>query len=356
VGSDSSTAIIDPEDLILVTGASGFIGLRVVEGLLARGHRNLRCLARPTGDLQKLDDVVRRHAAAPARVQVMLGNLLSSEDCRRAAADAAVIYHLAAGRSDMFADVFRNSVVTTRNLLRATIGHGCLKRFVNVSSFSVYSNRNNPRRRLLDESCPIETEPADRSDPYMFGKTRQDEIVTKYGKAFGIPYVIVRPGCVYGPGNETITNRVGIAAFGVFLHFGGSNAIPLTYVDNCAEAIILAGLRPGVDGEVFNVVDDELPSSRRFLTLYKKHVRPFPSIYVPHAASYIMCCLWEKGSDWSAGRLPARFNRKGWHAFWKRTQYTNAKLKDRLGWKPKVQPAEALGLYFKSCRDAALRA
>jgi len=248
-----------------------------------------------------------------------------------------------------------NSVVTTRNLLRATMGHGCLKRFVNVSSFSVYSNRNKPRRRLLDESCPIETEPADRSDPYMFGKTRQDEIVIKYGKAFGIPYVIVRPGCVYGPGNETITNRVGIAACGVFLHFGGSNTIPLTYVDNCAEAIILAGLKSGVDGEVFNVVDDDLPSSRRFLILYKKHVKRFPSIYVPHSASYILCCLWEKCSDWSAGRLRPKFNRKGWHAFWKRTQYTNAKLKDRLGWRPKVQPAEALDLYFKSCRDVALR-
>jgi nucleoside-diphosphate-sugar epimerase len=130
----------------------------------------------------------------------------------------------------------------------------------------------------------------------------------------------------------------------------------LTYVDNCAEAIILAGLRCGVDGEVFNVVDDELPSSRRFLSMYKKHVKRFPSIYVPHAASYILCYLWEKCSDWSAGRLRPKFNRKGWHAFWKRTQYTNAKLKARLGWSPKVQPAEALGLYFKSCREAAVRA
>jgi nucleoside-diphosphate-sugar epimerase len=44
---------------------------------------------------------------------------------------------------------------------------------------------------------------------------------------------------------------------------GGSNVLPLTFVDNCAEAIVLGGLVPGVDGEVFNVVDDELLTSAR---------------------------------------------------------------------------------------------
>ena len=54
---------------------------------------------------------------------------------------------------------------------------------------------------------------------------------------------------------------------------GGSNTIPFTYVDNCAEAIVLAGLVKGVDGEALNIVDDDLPSSREFLRLYKNNVR-----------------------------------------------------------------------------------
>ena len=70
----------------------------------------------------------------------------------------------------------------------------------------------------------------------------------------------MRPGAVYGPGKSQLTGRIGIDTFGVFLHLGGSNQIPFTYVDNCAEAIILAGLVQGVDGEVFNVVDDESPN------------------------------------------------------------------------------------------------
>ena len=46
---------------------------------------------------------------------------------------------------------------------------------------------------------------------------------------------------------------------GSSLHIGGSNTIPLTYVDNCADAIILAGIKHGADGQIFNVVDDDLP-------------------------------------------------------------------------------------------------
>ena len=101
--------------------------------------------------------------------------------------------------------------------------------------------------------------------------------------------MIVRPGSVYGAGKREIAGRVGIGTFGLFLHLGGSNTIPFTYVDNCAEAIVLAGLVKGVDGEVFNVVDDDLPSSRQFLRLYKKNVRRFKSLYVPHAVSYALC-------------------------------------------------------------------
>jgi nucleoside-diphosphate-sugar epimerase len=165
-----------------------------------------------------------------------------------------------------------------------------------------------------------------------------------------MPDVIVRPGVVYGPGNEAIHGRVGIGTFGIFLHLGGSNRIPLTYVDNCAEAIVLAGVKPGVDGEVFNIVDDDLPSSRQFLRSYKKSVRCFRSIYLPHALSYLLCWGWEKYSQWSGGQLPPVYNRMMWHAYWKSTQYSNKKLKNRLGWSPRTSPAEALGEYFEGCR------
>jgi nucleoside-diphosphate-sugar epimerase len=340
---------VGQDDRILVTGAAGFIGSRVVQCLLERGFRNLVCFVRPSSELAGIETIIARRPSG-ARVEVLKGNLLSRQDCEAASKDVALIVHLAAGIGEKsFPDAYLNSVVATRNLLDASLRWGRLQRFVLVSSFAVYSNCQKPHRRLLDESCPVEEHPALRGEAYCFAKVKQEQIVAEYGKNHGISYVLVRPGSVYGASKSDITGRVGIGTFGTYLHLGGSNTIPFTYVDNCAEAIVLAGLIKGVDGEAFNVVDDDLPSSRQFLRLYKKSAKHFKSIYIPHLISYALCYFWERYSKCSEGQLPPVFNRKRWHAEWKNTRYTNQKLKSRLGWKPKVSTAEGLRRYVEAC-------
>lgn len=342
--------IIGKQELILLTGAAGFIGTALVKRLLEMGFSNLRCIVRTEVSASKLLAQLNGDARAAA-VEVFQGNLLSRGDCERATSGASVIFHLAAGRGEKsYPDAFMNSVVTTRNLIEASLATGHLKRLVNISSFSVYSNRNKKVSHLLDESCPIDQRPERRGEAYVFAKVKQDEIVTEYGMRSGLPFVIVRPGHVFGPGNEAISGRVGIDSFGIFLHLGGSNMIPLTYVDNCAEAMALAGLKPGIDQEIFNVIDDDLPSSRQFLRQYKKNVGHFRSLYVPHFCSYALCWLWERYSAWSSGQLPPVYNRGRWSAFWKSTNYSNRHLKDRLGWKPTVSMKEGLRRYYEACR------
>ncbi|HWF91622.1 MAG TPA: NAD(P)-dependent oxidoreductase [Terriglobales bacterium] len=346
--ADHTSMIAGLDDPILITGANGFIGSRVVETLLRHGFRNLRCFVRPSSNLKRLETAMA--TAEQARIEVVCGNLLSAADCTRAAKNVAVVYHLAAGIEKTFPGSFMNSVVTTRNLLNAVHEEGVLRRFVNISSFAVYSNRKIRRGGLLDENCELEPHAVRRAEAYTFAKLKQDALLRAFGEKHGIPYVIVRPGAVYGPGASQLTGRVGIGTFGVFLHLGGSNRIPLTYVDNCAEAIVLAGLKSGVDGEVFNVVDDELPSSRRFLRAYKKRGRRFRSIFVPYRVFYSFCWLWEKYSKWSEGQLPPVFNRDRCAAYWKGNRYSNQKLKDRLGWRPRVQFPEASERYFEYVR------
>ena len=334
---------------ILVTGSTGFIGPRVVGNLLDRGFLRIRCLARPTSNLGRLKHEIDSRGAAD-RVEILMRSLLSRDDCSEIGRGVPLIYHLAVAGTKAFSDAFLNSVVTTRNLLDAAIEGKRLRRFVNVSSFAVYTNRGKPKWRLLDETCPVETHPGTRAEAYCYAKVKQDELVVNYGKRFGVPYVIVRPGSVYGPGKDFISGRVGVDSFGLYLHFGGSNPIPFTHVDNCAEAIVLAGLKAGIEGEVFNVVDDNLPTSRRYLRLYKNNVRSFKSVYIPHALSYLFCWLWEEYARWSHDQLPPVFTRREWAATWKKTGFSNHKIKDLLGWKPLVPTGEGLSSYLESCR------
>jgi len=339
--------ILEKHDRILVTGAAGFIGRRVVQSLLSLGFRNIRCLRRSVAEI----DLELFSEVSDARIETVYGNLLAKEDCSRVAEGVAVVLHLAAARGEKsFPDAFLNSVVSTRNLLDASAQSGTLKRFVNVSSFSVYTNRNNRTPGLIDELSEVETRAELRGDAYSFAKLKQDELVANECKRLGISYVIVRPGHVYGPGNEAISARVGISPFGFFMHLGGANRLPLTYVDNCADAVALAGVVGGIDGELFNVVDDDLPTSREFLRLYKRNVKRFRSIYVPHAFSYLFCYLWERYSKWSNGQLPPAFNTRRWYSFWKKARYSNTKIKRQLGWNPQVNTQAGLDQYFEACR------
>lgn len=346
---DRGRFIVTTDDPILVTGGNGFIGSKVVQTLLSYGFTRVRLLTRPTSESTKLVQMIAQFDEVS--VDIVKGNLLSREDCAAAAKGATVVYHLAAGVEKSFPGCFLNSVVTTRNLLDALLAAGTLKRFVNISSFALYSNRKLPRGGLLDESCEVDNELVERFDPYAYGKAEQDKIVLEYAAKTRLPYVIVRPGLVIGPGKAKIPGRVGIDSLGVFLQPGPSNRMPFTYVDNCAEAIVLAGLKKGIEGEVINIVDDNLPSSRQFLRMYKRQVGNFFSVPLPYSLFYLFNYAWEQYSKWSDGQLPPVFNRKMCAIYYKGNTYSNRKVKELLGWRPMVPMNEGLKRYFDYARQ-----
>ncbi len=333
------------DDCILVTGSNGFIGANVVEILLEYGYRNIRCFVRPSSQLGRLEKAIGQFDAAK-NIELVTGNLLSREDCRKAAERVSIIYHLAAGMEKSFAGAFMNSALATRNLMDAFLQYGRPRRFVNVSSFAVYSTLSLKRNDLVDEGCPLEDAPQERFDAYGFGKLKQEELVKQYGNEYGLPYVIVRPGYVFGPGKRELSGRVGISTFGFFIQVNGSQSLPLTFVVNCAEAIALAGLKPGVDGEIFNIVDDELLTARQFLKAYRNKVKSFRSIRIPYFVGYSLCYLWAKYATWSKNQLPPAFNGRRCAAEWKGNRYSNRKLRERLGWKPRVPMHKAMEAFL----------
>jgi len=340
----NSEYIASLDNRILVTGSNGFIGTKVIEILLEYGFSNIRCLVRSSSRLGRLEQALSSFDAG-RNVEIVTGDLLSREDCEKAAENVSIIYHLAAGMEKSFAGAFMNSALATRNLLDAFLEVGKPKRFVNVSSFAVYSNLSLKHNSLLDETCPLETASQERFDAYGFGKLKQEEIVREYAKHHRLPCVTLRPGYVFGAGKQELNGRVGIKIFGPFIQVNGSNLLPLTYVDNCAEAIVLAGLTPGIDGEVFNIVDDDLLTARQFLKTYKV-ARRFRSVSVPYWVAYSACYAWEKYSKWSKGQLPPAFNRRRCVANWKSQRYSNEKLKTRLGWKPRVPMKQAMETFL----------
>jgi nucleoside-diphosphate-sugar epimerase len=347
----NSDYIVSRDERILITGSNGFIGSKVVEALLEFGFTNLRCFVRPSSRLERLKEVFG-YFSFDNNVDLVTGDLLSRDDCRDAAERVSLIYHLAAGIEKSFAGAFMNSALATRNLMEGFLERGQPKRFVNVSSFAVYSNLALKRGALLDESCPLEAAPQERFDAYGFGKLKQEEIVREYAKHYGLPCVTLRPGYVFGTGKQELSGRVGIKTFGPIIQVNGSNLLPLTYVDNCAEAIVLAGLTPGIDGEVFNIVDDDLLTARQFLKTCKRR-KPFRSVRVPYWVAYSACYAWEKYSRWSKGQLPPVFNPRRCAAEWKSQRYSNEKLKTRLSWKPRVPMKQAMEAFLSQSDEDA---
>jgi nucleoside-diphosphate-sugar epimerase len=342
--------IINKNDFILITGSNGFIGSQVLENLAEKGYNNLKCLVRKTSNLEKLEQVFKKYPNI--NFELYKGDLLNKDDCDAITKDVSLIYHVAAGMGGSFSAKFLNSVVTTRNLIDSAVKGKKLKKFLNVSSFSVYSNFTMKRGAILDENCPLEDDYLAIYNPYTFAKVEQDKMVVDLCEKYAIPYALVRPGTVYGPGaREKLTAHIGNKTFGILLHIGGSNLLPLTYINNCAEAIVLCGLDQRTNNKVINIVDDDKISSRKFLRLYKKNVFYFKSIYMPYSVFYLFSIFWEKLAKRTHYSIPAIINPRKASFFWKGNKYSNNRLKELTNWKQTVPFEKASQLYFKYMKE-----
>ena len=146
--------------------------------------------------------------------------------------------------------------------------------------------------------------------------------------------------------------RVGLPLFGVFLHLGGGNKLPLTYVENCADAIITAGLASDAAGHVYNVHDDDLPTSRQYLKRYKREVKKIRSVRVPYAALKLVSRLVERYLRYSKGQLPAIFTPYKTASLWAGNRFDNRVLK-ATGWTQQISTDEGLSRTFTYFRESA---
>jgi len=160
----------------------------------------------------------------------------------------------------------------------------------------------------------------------------------------GLPLVVIRPGVIYGPGRDVLVTRVGLRLGDVLLRMGGDWPLPMTFVDNCADALLLAGATPLIEKQAFNIVDDDPPTGKQIVGQYRKNVRHVRVIPVPQAAILPLSEMCEQYHAWSRGQLPAVLTSYKSNAMWKPLHYSNRKAEQLLGWQPQVPFAEGLPL------------
>ncbi|MBD1918155.1 MULTISPECIES: NAD-dependent epimerase/dehydratase family protein [Cyanophyceae] len=321
---------------LFITGASGFLGKYVVAEAVRQGYA-VKAVVRPATDTSKL-----AWADHPA-VELVRVDLRQSRGIAEALSDVDCVIHLAAVKGGDFYDRFAGTVLTTENLLGAMTA-AAVKKLVATSTFSVYDYFKPSANRVIDEAFPIESEPEYR-DAYAQTKLIQEDMMREWGNTNGAAVTLIRPGMIYG--REALWNACHGADFGSkWLLIGPKALIPVTYVENCAEAIVLSVGSAAAAGEVINVVDDNLPTRRQFTkALVKRTDNPPQVIPMPWGMMRGVSSLaWFVNQQLLKGkaRLPGLLIPASLDARLKPFRYTNAKAKKTLNWSPRYTLETAL--------------
>ena len=331
---------------LFITGASGFLGRRVVGEALQRGH-DVRAVVRPASELSEL------YWVDHPRVKLVRLDLRDRGALSKPLSGMEAVVHLAAAKSgDLYAQL-AGTVVATEILLDA-MDAANIRHIVAVSSFAVYDYLNGRTFSRLDESSPLERRPEDRDD-YCRTKLIQEQLIREHASRRGWTWTILRPGVIFGADNLW-TARLGMCLGSRWwVRIGGWAPLPLTYVDNCAEAIVLSIECADASGQVLNIVDDETPSQRRYAKLLQRRMPTRPRIIpIPWLAARAMARL-----AWLTNRLLLRGHAKvpgvlvpsRLHARCKPRRYSNARLKAVVGWEPRYGLKEALDRSFESATE-----
>jgi nucleoside-diphosphate-sugar epimerase len=317
---------------VLITGANGFLGQRVVAEFLRRGHA-VRALVRPASQIDRF--------AWADDVEVFRADLRTLRDLASAFEGVDVVIHLAAGVKGSEDSQFAASVVGTERLLEA-MAQSETKRLVLASSFSVYDW--SAIRGELTEDSPVEP-PGDLydRDGYAVAKVWQERVARRMAEENGWALTVLRPGFIWGRGNEYLAGLG--QKFGKFhLVFGPSTRLPLTHVDNCAHAFAEAAENPKATGQTFNIVDDEGPTIWNYLGEYLRETdQKGYRLPIPYALAInaVRLARWSSKMLFRGkGKLPSILVPCRFEARFKPLRFSNRKLVEGLGWTPPLDRTE----------------
>jgi nucleoside-diphosphate-sugar epimerase len=301
---------------ILVTGSSGFIGSAVSSALTAAGHR-VRAASRIPNMITEHDNLER----------VTLPNLENDFDWDSLVSGMDIVVHLAAIAHRSFAndlDYERANHIATANLV-----HAChrqrIQRIVFTSSIGVQTGSAADHVVTeIDEPRPVTA--YDRTKLAAEGEIRHS----------GVPFTILRPVIVYGPGvKANIAMMVRIAALPLPLPFGAfKNRRSLLSIDNLIEAIVFCLNDPATINETFIVSDREpITLAEMFATLREAAGQSPRLVSIPPAVIKAILVV--------LGRKPL------WDRIGRELVANSGKLQ-KAGWSPKIETRAGLRAMLKS--------
>jgi nucleoside-diphosphate-sugar epimerase len=234
---------------ILVTGATGRVGSRLVPRLLQRGD-SVRVLVR---DLDRAK-TLKEHGA-----EIIKGDLLNPESLTQGVANMDVVIHLAAFFRGATPEESQSvNLEGTLALARASLVAG-VPRFIFTSTNLVYGPGYG---KLFKEDDPLQP-----TTPYPMTKAAAEQSLMELHRAQGLGLRIVRLAFVYGEGDPHLQEGLQW-----FRNWNPVQRIHMVHHADVAQAITLAADKRGIDGQIYNVADDEPVTAAEIMRLYGESV------------------------------------------------------------------------------------
>jgi nucleoside-diphosphate-sugar epimerase len=270
-------------------------------------------------------------------------NALTDVDC---------VIHCAASLTGGAAEQQRDTVDATRALLEGMRSSGA-SRIVSVSSFAVYDVRKLSDGATLDETSPLHSG-GPQDEPYVSAKLEQESLIRSTAQAGALQFMILRPGLIYGPG-RTWFYELGIRISPRrWLVLAPEARLPVTFVENCAQAMVLAAER-GESAATLNLVDDDLPTRREYAAALAAQTDPRPSITaVPWgllSRSARLATRINRSLLGGRAPLPGLLQADALQTRSKPLEYSNRRAREILGWTPRYGLESGLQLSVERERE-----
>ncbi len=268
---------IKHQEKILVTGASGLVGLATVRLLVEHGYF-VRALVRKLSYISELEKM---------GIEIYFGDVRDYDSFKAAAEGVDTIVHLAAATKGPAKEFLEITVGGVENLLKMTRDMN-IARVIYMSSMSVYDLKDCKRGQVLDEDHTLERHPEDRG-PYTLSKTKAEKLVLGELSRNRTTWTILRPSVIFGRGKNIFFGSLGFS-IGKKLRIligPGNRKIRLIHVDDVANAVILSLKNDISRGKIYNIDYPVKISKNEYV---RKYIVPKNgkglNLYIPYTIFY----------------------------------------------------------------------